>query len=502
MNKILTLLAFLLATSTAFAQLPAGSTAPNFEAKDINGRTWNLYDILESGRPVVLDIFATWCGPCWNYHNSGALDEFYALHGPGGDAQSMVFMIEGDGSTNVACLSGSTGCNSTTQGDWVTGTDYPILDNATIFSNYQCTYFPTIYRVCPNRIVDEVGQVDANTLWAQAEPCINQIPVNYAKIVQLTPGSRTLEICSPQSAKPVIQLANMGTAPIQTMEVALRWNGDVIQTKTFTGNTQVFDQETVAFDPITIPGAGTLTADVLTVNGQPNGLTTGSKSVNFIDATQTYGSQVVVYIRNDQSQAKDNWWGLYDDNGTLLYHGGNEQVGANGGGAFPNGAPADPSAYANNQTVRDTLSVPSCFNFQIVDARGNGIAPPGLYRLYDVGSATPFYAKAGNWGNEEHHGYASKLTATHDPKSLINISLFPNPVSDVLTANYNLNASSQLSAWVTNATGQILWRQVPRTMDAGENTLQVPVQNLSNGLYYLSLKSADGVVTRRFAIAR
>jgi hypothetical protein len=503
MNKIITLLAFLLFAGMAAAQLPSGATAPNFTAKDLNGRTWNLYDILETGRPVVIDIFATWCGPCWNYHSSGALDEFYALHGPEGDAQTMVFMIEGDGSTNIACLSGSAGCNSTTQGDWVTGTPYPILDNAAIFTAYKCTYYPTIFRICTDKTVEEVGQVSADALWAQAEPCVNQVPVNYAKITQLDAGSRTLEMCGPQSAKPVIQLANMGTAPIQTMEVALRWNGDVIQTKTFTGNAAVFELESITFDPITVPGPGMLTADVLTVNGQPNGLTTGSKSVTFTAAPEVVGSQqIVLYLKNDPSQAVDTWWGLYDDNGNLLYHGGNELVGPTGAGAFPNGAPADPSAYANNVLLKDTLTVPDCFNFQVVDARGNGLTPPGYYKLFDLGNPTPFYTRVGNWGKEERHAYSRKVTAVHELQSLTNISLFPNPASEQVTASFTMNKSSQLSACVTNATGQIVWRQAAYSAVTGENTLTVPTTQLSNGLYYLSLQSAEGIITKRFAVAR
>ena len=67
------------------AQLPSGAVAPDFTATDINGQSWHLYDILASGKIVVLEISATWCPPCWAYHNSGAMQELYAAHGPAGD---------------------------------------------------------------------------------------------------------------------------------------------------------------------------------------------------------------------------------------------------------------------------------------------------------------------------------------------------------------------------------------------------------------------------------
>ncbi|MEO1714095.1 MAG: hypothetical protein AAFU60_12250, partial [Bacteroidota bacterium] len=107
-----------------------------------------------------IDFSATWCGPCWNYHNTHILNDLYNQYGPTGTGDVMVFFIEADPSTPVSALYGGPG----SQGNWVAGTDFPIMDdsNGAVNGAFQVSYFPTLYAVCPNRKVYEPGQVSLN----------------------------------------------------------------------------------------------------------------------------------------------------------------------------------------------------------------------------------------------------------------------------------------------------------------------------------------------------
>lgn len=158
MRKFLTIIASCLIINAINAQLPNGSIAPDFTLTDIYGKTHNLYSYLNDGKTVYLDFFATWCPPCWSHHQSGSLEDLYQSYGPNGTDEIMVIMIEGDTRTNVNCISGSSGCNNNTQGDWTAGTNFPIADNASVRQLYQVGYYPTIYGICPDKIVTELGQ--------------------------------------------------------------------------------------------------------------------------------------------------------------------------------------------------------------------------------------------------------------------------------------------------------------------------------------------------------
>ncbi|MBL7941613.1 MAG: redoxin domain-containing protein, partial [Flavobacteriales bacterium] len=213
MKKILLSLAVILTAMTSNAQLPSGSVAPNFTGTDLDGNTWELYDLLDQGYRVVIDISATWCGPCWAYHNSGALEGLWEQYGPDGTNEVMVFFIEGDAATTNDDLHGT---GSSTQGDWVTGTGYPIIDDANIANLYEITYFPTIYTICPSRIVTETSQISTEDHYAfiQQNACS---PASEPNDPSLVSYNGTTATCS--SVDVLVTLQNFGTSPLTSCTI-------------------------------------------------------------------------------------------------------------------------------------------------------------------------------------------------------------------------------------------------------------------------------------------
>ena len=140
----------------ASAQLADGSTAPDFTFNDINGNPHTLYSYLNQGKYVAIDISATWCNPCWTYHNEKVMDSLYEAHDIPGDNSWKVLFMEMDKNTTTADLYGT---GSNTQGNWVQGANYTIIDAPAgtalnDFNNgYSLSFFPTFLLICPNKKV-------------------------------------------------------------------------------------------------------------------------------------------------------------------------------------------------------------------------------------------------------------------------------------------------------------------------------------------------------------
>ncbi|MDA9773729.1 T9SS type A sorting domain-containing protein [Saprospiraceae bacterium] len=154
---------------TVQAQLPNGSTAPDFNLMDLDGNTHVLYDILDDGKSVIIDFSATWCTNCWNYHQTNALDNVYNAYGPDGTNKAQVLWIEADANTSVECITNDSGCSGGTKGDWTVGSDHPYIDlsgdDLSVKSDYQINSFPTIIGIAPNKKQYEIGKLTDSDTW-------------------------------------------------------------------------------------------------------------------------------------------------------------------------------------------------------------------------------------------------------------------------------------------------------------------------------------------------
>lgn len=152
-------------------QLRGGELNPlrtsEYVAKDINGNDHDIDAILKSGKSIMIDISATYCGPCWGLHQSGALERLYTKFGPKGTNQIEVFWVGGDSGSTINRIHGK---GSGTQGDWTKDSNgnpvpYPLFADPQMAPTLGIPVqgFPTLVLVGPDkRWVECRGEVQTN----------------------------------------------------------------------------------------------------------------------------------------------------------------------------------------------------------------------------------------------------------------------------------------------------------------------------------------------------
>ena len=209
MKKLVLLFVFML-NINVYAQLPNGSVAPDFTLTDYYGTTHNLYSYLNTGKTVFIEIFAAHCPVCWSYHQTNTMKNLYNNYGPNGTNEIMVLALEYDQWNDSNAFLGN-GPAWVTQGNWLNGTPFPIFDvedpNRGVFNDYNVTFYPVVYKICPNKIVERVMTSETFAqLYQKVQNCqtaMSLSELNYKDNIYINQAAKTLIIDSYQLVKSI-----------------------------------------------------------------------------------------------------------------------------------------------------------------------------------------------------------------------------------------------------------------------------------------------------------
>lgn len=166
MKKALLSVTFAMATVFGI-NAQVGAVATDFTVTDINGNSFNLYSVLNDGKAVVLDCSATWCGPCWGFHQAHFLQDLHDQLGPNGTDQIRVVLYEADASTGSDALNGTGG---STLGNWLADSPtYPVVNEDPVQLSGNMFWplgFPTINVICP---AEKKIKSDLFDIWNQQD---------------------------------------------------------------------------------------------------------------------------------------------------------------------------------------------------------------------------------------------------------------------------------------------------------------------------------------------
>ena len=493
-NFYITLVLTLFTSTILFAQLAPGSTAPDFTITDTDGVTHNLYDILDEGKPVLLDLFATWCTPCWTFAETGVFDQFDELYGINGNNSAFTMAIESDPSTSAAELT------SSSLGDWTSIIHYPLANDDQIGDAYALEFYPTIYLICPDRSVREIGQGPAGgtgywtvqTLAQEVFAC--PAPVEGLNAMMQSYDS-DLVSCGGGKIQPIVTIMNMGTEDMTACSIQTIVGGSVINSYDWTGSLTTFgsDQVTLA----EIPANTSNVSFNIVMDGDLE------SSDDNIDIEIEFAPESHAYIHvevNADYYAGETSWDITDANGNIVFEGsyqlGNEDD-------FGGGGPD-----ANMVHDHFTELSEGCYTFNVYDSYGDGQlgysssgpGTDGSITLTD-GNGFELFFGAGNWGSDASASFEVTNGVGIEEAFENSISVFPNPTFNYTSISLNLIESNQVIIELVNTLGQKVFIN-EYEMSTGSNTVDISVENLNAGIYYLNIIVDNKLTTEKLNILK
>lgn len=576
MKKLFTLLAFAMVLSLSTrAQLADNSIAPDWTLRDINGTTHNLYWYLDQGYTVYMDVSAAWCGPCWSYHNTHALRDLYEQHGPSGypsvvsttTDDVMVFFIEGEGTNTLAQLNGTssgTARSTFSQGNWVAGTTYPIIDTTVLNTPYNIRYFPTVYKICPNRLITEVGGQTATNLYAMVASCPPAATLSNDPLMVSYTGAN-LSLCGSLAVSGLIQ--NHGTSTLTSATIKAYQGATEIGSYNWSGSLASYQTATVSLGTLTVvPGAGALTlritstnddltndqtnitAQVLSVIAAPATNTTESSPNINTPPTGAYATDgatmSLYYIRaSDFSTAPPIPLGAYGASDvSMLFDFYDGSSGTTAGVVFDK---VTIPSFTGGEQIRmefdyayapypaleaDLLEVG--FSKDCGTSWVNKFSKSGA-TLATTDTVRGFYAPraASEWKTERmvlnsdvvagdeiimrvkgtsaygNNAYVDnvklyKVDATGIKEIITDasVTVFPNPSAEILNVGFATDKDQEITITLTDTKGQVVY-SATEMYNNGTHNATINVQNVANGSYILSIGTKTTITSKNVQVS-
>lgn len=451
---------------------------------DLEGETWALSTLLDSGNTVVLNFGATWCTSCWVDEHKGALNGLHNVFGPEGSGDVTVLYLEFDDAfTSEADLSGS-GSNST--GNWLEMVDYPVVDSAgSVHELFGGSDNPFVCLVCPDGLVTNLNDLDFDILQGAAlSNCGNEVggPAAFLERDGLQ------STCGEEAAVGVL-LTNLGN---DTLVSATMDFGDGVDTTEVMWAGALAVDSTVLIDFGGVDVSTTWTATLTSLNGVSR---SHVKQETLVGSTFTT-TALEVKLTTDH-WPEESGWRLTDEQGLVVEE---VSIGSLDG--------------LQETTLTWEVEVPvlGCYEFTLLDAVGDGLEadvfgdyPNGSLTIsnMDLGEVT---APVVEWQGGDEGAFFERVIGLHvDEVSGTDmndaspaIALYPNPAQHAITLSSSMSGEALSEVAVFDMAGRRMPVSEVQQRSFKQHVLVLDIQSLATGVYFVRWGTENAVGSMSF----
>jgi len=99
--------------------------------------------------------------------------------------------------------------------------------------------------------------------------------------------------------------------------------------------------------------------------------------------------------------------------------------------------------------------------------------------------------------------YATETALSIDElKNELNVNVYPNPTTGISFVTIDLKQASEVTFTLTNTAGQVVETKTMNTINAGENNLTLDLSTYNNGVYFLTIQTAEGTSTKKIVVSK
>ncbi len=313
--------------------------------------------------------------------------------------------------------------------------------------------------------------------------------IAYANNVSLDEVSAETVICE-GSLSPEIRFVNVGSAAITSATISYAVNGGTASTYNWTGNLATFGSDNITLPTITFVPLATnsLVVTITTVNGiADQDVTNNSVTLNNINKTTitTSGLPHKVTIVQDMYGSEISWE-VKNSAGTTVAS----------GGPYTDLSASGTATHEHNFD----LSAVDCYTLYVYDSYGDGFNAGygvGSYKFQNAWST--LVNSNGKIGSMDKKPFEMLSVIGVEESADINFNIYPNPASENVNFDFNLNSTENISLDVYSTLGQLV-KTVNYGSLTGNQKITVDVKGMNAGVYFFKFNVGDKTYNKQVTV--